>query len=340
MLRATIDLLDRFRKRPDSHRVRALLSFIEDYGDEEDAEALLDLYLNHPEAYELLSPIRKLGSTETAERLFNRCMENRRVKAKFLGDVFTSLAYMGYQPVEEVLYQCLLKEEPLGSDECVALLHFSCADYEAAIREKILKYKNQNLFPEFHPLLASKVPDPDLPDLLYHWGTHWASVDCNGGLVLGLALYGEPERERFKQILWDDRWEAHGSATGTIRWTYIGMQYLGITFRELFREIQAAAKKGVDEEAIRYHLFVLKDLLELRIHWTDLPLRFASPLGTCEEIYQTLFDWSENRDDNIIDWVSDNVENREYLDLYQTKELLCMKMEQEMRKEFALRELG
>ena len=42
MLRATIDLLDRFRKRPDSHRVRALLSFIEDYGDEEDAEALLD----------------------------------------------------------------------------------------------------------------------------------------------------------------------------------------------------------------------------------------------------------------------------------------------------------
>lgn len=332
MLQATKDLLDYCRQSvPFGLRVKAYLSFIEDYGGEEDAEALLDLYLTHPRAFQLLPTLQKVGSTKTAERLFAHCIENYRVKEEFyLGDVFTALAYMGYQPVEEVLYHRLQHEECLDSDECVALLHFSCTGYEAIIREKILKYKNQHLFPEFHPLLASKVPDPDLPDLLYHWGTYWASVDCNGGLVLGLALYGESERDRFKQILWDSSWEANGTSTGTIYWTFTGMQYLGITFQELFQEIKASVEEGMEEGEISHRLYVLRDLLEHRIHpYTDLPLRFVSMQETCEEIYEAL--------DNFIEWLAYNgIEG--YSDFFGTKELFHMKVEQEIQKELTLRE--
>ncbi|MBO2532005.1 MAG: hypothetical protein CW342_03820 [Thermoactinomycetaceae bacterium] len=331
MLKVTRDLMDLCRqRRPDGPRVEVYLSFIEDYGGEEDAEALLDLYLMYPDAFRLLSTLRKIGGEESAERLFARCVENHRVKEGFVGDVFTTLAHMGYQPVEEVLYHRLRHEQCLDRDECVALLHFSCAGHEAVIREKILKYKNQHLFPEFHPLLASKIPDPDLPDLIYHWGTHRASTDCNGGLVLGLALYGGSERDRFKQILWDPRWEANGVSTGTIHWTFTGMQYLGITFRELFQEIKASAEEGTDEEEMGYRLFVLGDLLEHRIHASaELPLRFVCMRESCKQIYDDL--------ENFIEWLICN-EKEGYSDFYRAKDLLRMKLEQELRKEFVLRE--
>ena len=114
MLKVTRDLMDLCRqRRPDGPRVEVYLSFIEDYGGEEDAEALLDLYLMYPDAFRLLSTLRKIGSTKTAERLFAHCIENHRVKEAFVGDVFTTLAYMGYQPVEEVLYHRLQHEESL-----------------------------------------------------------------------------------------------------------------------------------------------------------------------------------------------------------------------------------
>ena len=59
------------------------------------------------------------------------------------------------------------------------------------------------------------------------------------------------------------------------------MQYLGITFRELFQEIKASAEEGTDEEEMGYRLFVLGDLLEHRIH--D-PLNCRCVLSACGRV--------------------------------------------------------
>ena len=107
-------------------------------------------------------------------------------------------------------------------------------------------------------------------------------------------------------------------------------EYLGITFRELFREVKASAEAGMDEEEIGYRLFVLRDLLEHRIHSSaELPLRFVRMQESCEQIYDEL--------ENFIEWLICNVKEG-YSDFYCTKDLLRMKSEQELRKELALRE--
>ncbi|WP_143085192.1 hypothetical protein [Planifilum fulgidum] len=107
------------------------------------------------------------------------------------------------------------------------------------------------------------------------------------------------------------------------------MQYLGITFRELFQEIKASAEEGTDEEEMGYRLFVLGDLLEHRIHASaELPLRFVRMRESCEQIYDDL--------ENFIEWLICN-EKEGYSDFYRAKDLLRMKLEQELRKEFVLR---
>ncbi|MBA4494344.1 hypothetical protein ACFO25_05330 [Paenactinomyces guangxiensis] len=341
MLQVTRDLIQLVHSGEKKfHKIDFSLSFIGNYGEVEDAEALLDLYLEKPDGMygiELLEVIQQIGNLHTAQRLFKHAVEGKRVRRGYYGNIFNCLAYLGYKPVESILYHLLEQEDELDVDQCLALLHFPCTGYEKRIRRKILQYKDKNLFPEFLPILACRVPDPDLPDILYEWGTKWASPDCNGGLILGLSLYGEQERERFKKILWDRRWEAHGRSTGSIYWTILGMQYLGMTFDELYEDIRKAQETGCNPEDLDYRVWVLEELLEFRITTaTPPPLRFVQPfLETYEDLYDMFFDYSNDHyEHSIIEWVDRNVEDKEYLDFRGLKKLLLSRMEQEFWKKY------
>lgn len=339
MLQTTRDFLEVFKAETSWHQLNFYLNYIRNFGDREDAEALLDLYLQEPDSLfsdRLMEAIQQLGDIQTAERLFQEVVQKNLVRDRelascyldrYYGNVFTCLAYLGYEAIEPILYQRLEQEDHLTADDCLALLHFPCTGYEELIREKILKYKNKNLFPEYLPMLASKVPDPDLPDILYEWGTKWASTDCNGGLILGIALYGEKERDRFHNLLWDSCWEAHMGSSGSIYWTEIGLKYLGITFQELFAEIKKAYQSGCSQEDLQYRVDVLYELLKQRLRDGVMPLRFIKqPEETYEDIYHALFD--QSYDESIIGWVSRKLEVQDYLYFYELEEQLLLKMEQ------------
>jgi hypothetical protein len=64
--------------------------------------------------------------------------------------------------------------------------------------------------------VATKLDDPSWVDKLVAWGEGPASADCNGGLILGLALLGG--RAEFIMALWNPRWEAYGPGTG-LKWS-------------------------------------------------------------------------------------------------------------------------
>lgn len=102
----------------------------------------------------------------------------------------------------------------------------------------------KHLFNEFVPALSFKTKREELIEELYQWGSETASVDCNAGILLGIALYGEKTRRLFKKILWDRCWEAFSSSTGTGYWAFVGMQHLQISFAELYKEIKEASQQS------------------------------------------------------------------------------------------------
>jgi hypothetical protein len=63
-----------------------------------------------------------------------------------------------------------------------------------------------------------KTGDPAWLGRLVEWGEGAASTDCNGGLILGIALPGDDSaRAAFSLLLWNPRWEAYGGGTGSDR---------------------------------------------------------------------------------------------------------------------------
>ncbi|SFI84102.1 hypothetical protein [Thermoflavimicrobium dichotomicum] len=342
MLQTTKDLIQLFHSQdantPDYQVVRAYVRFIERYGSVADVEPLFDLYLEDPTDLRrqyLLEPIRIHGDDTMAEKMFQACFEDGQLKEEMYGGIFHCLGYLGYEPVKPILYQLLEQGgHALGLDECLGLLHFSCEGYEEKIAQEIRNCLGKNLFPEFVPSLLCKVPDPALIDEVYESGGYWASTDCNGGMVLGIALCGEKERNRFKSILWDERWEAESSSTGTRTWAFVGMQHQQITFRELFEDIKEAQKQGCSQRELKHRLYVLLSMLEMKIFYDYRPLKFGkSPDESYQDIYLSLFDWSTpHKDDSIIGWISDYIEDRDYIqrEFYQLRDHLELKLEQEV----------
>lgn len=279
-----------------------------------------------------VDPIIVHGNQETAERIFHECFDQEKLKENMPENLLYCLGYLEYEPALPILMK-YMKENHwyLSTEACLGLVHLSCKGYEDVILQEIQSCMGKPLFNEFIPVLSFKI------DELYQWGSMKASTDCNAGILLGIALYGEKTRGLYKKILWDEHWEADSPSTGTRYWTYIGMQYLQISFRELYEEIKENIQRSCESNALEYQLNVLHALLECKISDHHMPIKFGCLVPeSYADIYQILFECSgPHKDDSIIDLIRENVKDNDYKewlrsDFHKVKEMLEIKIKQEL----------
>ncbi|MGW1991306.1 hypothetical protein [Embleya sp. NPDC001921] len=269
------------------------------YGSRSDAQALLPAFLDDPEAREELIPVfARHGDLAMAEYLLDASVEAGRLRDGVPTEVLHAVGCLGYEPAERLLWNYVEGEYWGSTDACLGLLHLPCRGLQAEIAEALERHLGDNLFPEFLPVLASKTGDPSWLGRLVEWGEGGASTDCNGGLILGIALYGDAARDEFTRLLWNPWWEAHSTATGSNRWAYAGARVLGLGMSELYADLVARVKSEAQPENKRHCVAMFTALLGLWTGGWRLGVRMApDPSETSDELIDLLFEWSTTHND-------------------------------------------
>lgn len=207
------------------------------------------------------------------------------------------LGNLKYEPVKEILFNYAFSniesDYHLQTQSILGLLNFECAEYLDIIKTNIENCLNKNLFPEFVPALVCKLSDrTEILEQLYITGDSIASTDCNAGIILGFSLCGDDGKKHFKKALFNPNWETYSSSTGTVGYTYDGLNNLKISFSELYEEI----KNLRDEKEISYSLDVFFSLLDIRIRDYEIQSN-----ETFNDLYLNLFSWeTSNNSNNLI----------------------------------------
>ncbi|MDY7993789.1 hypothetical protein UY286_24300 [Paenibacillus polymyxa] len=321
MMDATARLMDMFgsAKKLDASIISAYTDVVAQYGTVEDARELYRLFVEDPHHYIrglLLQPIMRCGDVTLAQDMYERYVQKQASPEHIPDGVLYALGYLGY--VEAAADLVALVNGPYGAvsvDACLGLVHLPCEPYREKLAAELEKALDQNLFNEFLPLLSFKCTTEDMIPRLVHWGEQHASVDCNAGIIAGIALFGEGQKETIRSILWNPFWEAHGTATGSCVWSYFAMQHVGLTFRELVQDIKSYDAAIEDVQALEYRLDVLYEMLELKLSYTARPIRFArSNEESFGQLYSDLFSWStEHHDDSLMGWMTERLGYRHQL---------------------------
>ncbi|URJ47724.1 hypothetical protein MF628_002424 [Paenibacillus polymyxa] len=343
MMDATARLIDMFGsgKKLDAIIISAYTDVVARYGTVEDAWELYRLFVEDPHHYIrglLLQPIMRCGDVTLAQDMYGRYVQNQASPEYIPDGVLYVLGYLGY--VEAAADLVALVNGPYGAvsvDACLGLVHLPCEPYREQLAAELEKALDQNLFNEFLPLLSFKCTTEDMIPRLIHWGEQRASVDCNAGIIAGIALFGEGQKDTIRSILWNPFWEAHGTATGSCVWSYFAMQHVGLTFRELVQDIKSYDASKEDVQVLEYRLDVLYEMLELKLSYTARPIRFArSNEESFGQLYRDLFSWSnEHHDDSIIGWMNEQlgVEHRLLERYYELRKRVEIKMVHEIELE-------
>ncbi|WP_025677197.1 hypothetical protein [Paenibacillus polymyxa] len=315
MIDATARIIDMLGSgnKVDASIISAYTDVVAQYGTVKDAWELYRLFVEDPHHYIrglLLQPIMRCGDVTLAQDMYERYVRNQTSPEHIPDGVLHVLGYLGY--VEAAADLAAWVNGPYGAasvDACLGLVHLPCESFRERLATELEQAVDQNLFDEFLPLLSFKCTTEDMIPRLVHWGERHASVDCSAGIIAGIALFGEEQKDTIRSILWNPLWEAHGTATGSCVWSYIAMQHVGLTFRELIQDIKSydASKAGVQD--LEYRLEVLYEMLELKLSYRVQPIRFARRNEeSIAQIYSDLFSWStEHKDDSIIGWMNDNL---------------------------------
>lgn len=339
----TAGLIDMFGsgKKLDASIISAYTDVVARYGTMEDAWELYRLFVEDPHHYIrglLLQPIMRCGDVTLAQDMYERYVQNQSSPEHIPDGVLYVLGYLGY--VEAAADLVALVNGPYGVasvDACLGLVHLPCEPYREQLAAELEKALDQNLFNELLPLLSFKCTTEDMIPRLVHWGEQHASVDCNAGIIAGIALFGEGQKDTIRSILWNPFWEAHGTATGSCVWSYFAMQHVGLTFRELVQDIKSYDASKEDVQALEYRLDVLYEMLELKLSYTARPIRFArSNEESFGQLYSDLFSWSnEHHDDSIIGWMNEQlgVEHRLLERYYELRKRVEIKMVHEIELE-------
>jgi len=300
----TLDLADKYRDAPDEVRwgwASRAVGVVLRHGSRSDAEVLLPVFLKDPEACEKLIPVfARHGDPALAERLLAASVEGGRLREGVPTEVLHAVGCLGYEPAERTLWEYVERND--GSmDACLGLLHLPCRGLRTDIARVLERHAGSAWFPEFLPALATKTGDPSWLQALVAWGEH-ASDDCNGGLVLGVALHGDAARAEFLRMLWNPRWAAHGDGTGASHWAYAGARVLGLDLAELYTDVVVRLKSDADTKAKRH---CVRTFTALLARWADrrwAGLHMApDPMETREEMSGLVFEWSTpHTDDSLI----------------------------------------
>lgn len=306
---ATRELLDRYVSDPKTVTWRwesMVVNVVLRYGSRSDVEALLPVFLDDPGAREKLVPVfARHGDIGVAERLLEASVEAGRLRDGVPTGVLHAVGYLGCESAERMLWEYVDGPRPdhhEAMDACLGLLHLSCQGLRTEIAEALERHIGSNVFPEFLPILAAKTGDPSWLGKLVEWGEGGASTDCNGGLILGIALHGDAARAEFARLLWNPRWQAYGGGTGSDYWAYAGTRVLGLGIPELYAEL--VAQLGSDEGPDRKR-HCIETFTVLLSHWLDrrwVGLRAApDPDESSDAVCDLLFEWSSpHGDDSLI----------------------------------------
>ncbi len=306
VLLATRELLDRYGSAPQAVTWRwesTVVDVILRHGSRSDAQALLPVFLEDPEAHQSLVPVfAQHGDLSMAERLLAACVRAGRLREGMPPEVLHAIGLLGYEPAERMLWGHVEGQWDEAMNACLGLLHLPCRGLRTEIAQALLRHFGANLFPEFLPVLATKTGDPSWLGKLVEWGEGEASTDCNGGLILGIALHGDRARAEFIRLLWNPRWQAYAGSTGSNRWAYAGARVLGLSMSGLYTDLAARLKSDISTNDKRHCLATFAALLD---YWAGRPwLGLSSapdPTETCDALCDLLFEWSTpDRDDSLI----------------------------------------
>lgn len=351
ILPVTRELLDRYETAPQAvtwEWESAAVGIVRRYGSRADAEALFGAFLEDPVARDGLIPVfAEHGDMSMAERMLAACTEGGRLRDGMPEDVLHAVGYLGYGPAEQLLWQYVEIPDPAGklptfgvAEACLGLLHLPCQDLRGEIAQALGRHVGASLFPEFLPALAVKTGDPSWLGMLLAWGEVAASTDCNGGLILGVALHGERAREEFIELLWNPQWEAGSGATGASFWAYAGARVLGLGMAELYDSLTVQLNSDVDTKVKRYCLKVFAALLDRWAHRPWLGLRMASdPVETYEQLCDLLFTWSTPHKDDALLGLAGQVlhhEDRVMTDLYRLEKQLWLQTSHQLELQAAM----
>jgi len=322
----------------------ALLSVVERHGAPEDSRMLLGEFLRSPSRCERIIPaLIAHGDHETAAVLADRFVVDGRLIEETPVGVLEVLGALGLNEATPTLFHYLCHgDHSEGRSAALGLLHLPCTEIRAEIAREIDGCEGRHLFPEFIPALACKTGDASWIDRLVAMGDA-ASTDCNGGLLLGIALFGEQARDRFTKVLWDQHWEANDTGTGSCRWAYVGTKLLGLTPEVLYADLCGRLSDHDDVRSTRYCVSVLVKMVERWAEGASTGLRWlpAAPMSATALLH-LLFDWSDpNRDDGLAGRVKEAL-GKEYWDsglhnhIHGLEQELNLRMQHEVELSWAL----
>jgi hypothetical protein len=263
--------------------VRAAVRVIRRAGGATDAAALLPVLLGDPAAGSALLPVLAChGDLSTAEALLGVHERNP--------EVLHAVGYLGLEAAAVILWDYAVHGE--WHAQCAAVLglvHLRCDGIDVAA--ELRRHEGRGLFPELLPALAVKTGDLGWAQRLLDWGTTVASTDCNGGLLLGLALLGDAGREAFDLALWSPAWETWSGSTGTVRWALRGALAAGFGVADLRGRFDARVGAGTGPHERTTAVLVLTGVLDgwLDDQWSGLRAAVPPP-ETKERAYRLLFE--------------------------------------------------
>ncbi|MER6607660.1 hypothetical protein ABT282_17510 [Streptomyces sp. NPDC000927] len=297
------------------------------YGSRSDAEALLPVFLDDPGAREQLIPVfARHGDAGVAERLLEASVRAGRLRDGVPAGVLHAVGCLGCESAERMLWEHVEGGYDESVSACLGLAHLPCRDLRAEIAEALERHVGSHLFPEFLPVLATKTGDPTWLKRLVEWGEGAASTDCNGGLILGIALHGDAGRAAFTRLLWNPRWEAYGGGTGSDRWAYVGARALSLGTAELYKDLVARLTSGTGADDPWHCIRTFASLLRHRVEHRWLGMRMVADRDeSSEALCSLLFDWSTPHEDDSLIGLAGRVLDRDdplITTLYHLEELL------------------
>jgi len=267
MIKATKELMDYLKLDRDLQLwqvISALANVIATKGGPEDGEIVGEYLLEHQGNYSLsalYAVVLNLGNKGLAERFYKKAISEGNLKEGYDLEVLEVLGKFKLEEAKPMLVEYALGDSSYYTNVHAVrgLLHHDCEDIQERIRTSIESVYGKGLFNEEKPSLVCKLKDrADVLERLYETGSEYCSSDCNGGIFLGFSLCGNEGLPYFKKAMFNPSWEAHYPPR---HYVVEGMRNLGITFLEVFKEVQVFD----DPEKQEYGLKVLLSLLEVRI---------------------------------------------------------------------------
>lgn len=276
-------------------RARELVRIAGRFGGRDDADALTTLFLRDPAGNDHVLPvIERRGDAQMARRLHDATTDDAGLLPGMPAELLRTFGYLGLAETRAMLWGYARHDSAWRSDNAhgtstaaaYGLLHLPCEGIADEIAAEIRNCVGRNVFPEFLPALASRSGRPELLDTIWQIAES-ASTDCNGGLLLGMALFGERGIARFHEAMWSRDWEASSGSTGSVRALFAGTCVLGIRMNEITAEWKRRIAAG---DAPLHGVTVIEGLLDVRLHTWHTGLAFApAPLDTMADVHAALY---------------------------------------------------